>query len=103
MIRLAVSGTEGVLASALGHAGPQLKAVIFASSAMAVASPDKPQDYVYTEADWNTFAVDQVQKLGKDTPGNVTYAASKAKAEMAFWKFEAEAKPPFAMTAISPA
>ncbi len=103
ILRLAVRGTEGVLSSAVKHAGPQLKIAILASSAMAVASPDKPQDYVYTEADWNTFATELVEKRGKDTPGNVTYAASKTVAEQAFWKFQAKAEPPFAMAAINPA
>jgi len=103
MMRAAVQGTESLLRSALTRAGPQLKTVILASSAQAVASPDKPQNYVYTEADWNNFALEQVEKLGKATPGALSYAASKTAGEKAFWNFRDEFKPSFAMTAICPA
>ncbi len=104
MIRDAVQATLTVLESALHHAGPQLKSVVLASSTLAVASADKPADYVFSEADWNTFAPAQVAKLGVATPGNVTYSAGKVAAERAFWQFRDEHKAlPFALTAVCPA
>jgi nucleoside-diphosphate-sugar epimerase len=100
VINTAVHGTTSILKSAL-RAGPQLKSVVYISSIAAVAQPHDPP-YTYTEHDWNTWAPEEADRLGKDTPGRIIYVASKAKAEMAFWKFKEDNKPKFAMTAVNP-
>jgi hypothetical protein len=58
--------------------------------------------YTYTEKDWSYWAPTEADRLGKDSPGRIIYVASKAKAEMAFWKFKEEHQPSFMMTAVNP-
>jgi nucleoside-diphosphate-sugar epimerase len=100
VMHTAVKGTTSILDSAL-KAGPQLKSVVYISSIAAVASPKEPP-YIYSEKDWNSFSEEEVQRLGKQTPGAQIYRASKTAAERAFWKFRDEQKPSFSMTAINP-
>lgn len=71
------------------------------SSAVAVRSP-KEGPYTFTDADWNTVALDTVKAQGKQTPGVIIYSASKVASEQAFWKFREEKKPSFSMTAVNP-
>lgn len=103
VIRVAVQGTLTILNSAAAHAGPQLRAVVLASSVAAVVDINNPPDHVYTEADWNNFAEDMARNQGTKTPGMVIYAASKVAGERAFWRWRDENTPSFAMTAIHPA
>lgn len=100
VIKAAVDGTRTILKSAL-NAGPQLKAVVYLSSLVAVITQD-PAPYTLTEKDWNQWAEPTVAAMGKETPGNVIYMASKTAAEKAFWKFRDENKPSFTQTAVNP-
>lgn len=101
VIRTAVGATVGVLQSAAKEAG--VKSVVLMSSFLAVrGTKPEGQPAVYTEADWNEWAEPMVAKLGKNTPGLVTYIASKVAAERAFWRFRTEHAPRFTMTAVNP-
>jgi nucleoside-diphosphate-sugar epimerase len=102
ILHAAVNGTTTILKSAV-NAGPQLKTVVDMSSIAAIkpkAASNPP--YTITEKDWNDVAEAEVVRLGKDTPGPFIYSASKTAAEKAFWKFQKENNPAFAMTAINP-
>ncbi|KAK3690475.1 hypothetical protein B0T22DRAFT_424359 [Podospora appendiculata] len=95
----AIDGITRVLESAAKE--PSIKSFVFMSSVAAIRS-EKPDGYVFTEADWNTQAEDIVAQQGKDTPGPVIYYASKTAAEKALWKFRDEHKPAFSITALNP-
>lgn len=99
VLEAAVEGTRGILESALKE--PSIKSVVLMSSIAAVMNKkeDSPR---FTEADWNTEALDQVKILGKKTPGPLIYVASKVASERAFWEFRIEKKPSFSMSAINP-
>ncbi|KAH6628799.1 hypothetical protein F5144DRAFT_631876 [Chaetomium tenue] len=108
MMRASVQGTTSLLASALAESkkGSQkdvLKSVVFMSTISAVFSPSKPSGHVFTEADWNDAAEEEVRRLGKNTPGYVIYQASKTAAERAVWKFGRDTEAEFALTALCPA
>lgn len=94
-----MEGTRGILESALKESS--IKSVVLMSSIAAVMNKkeDSPR---FTEADWNTEALDQVKSLGKKSPGPLIYVASKVASERAFWEFRVEKKPSFSMTAINP-
>jgi nucleoside-diphosphate-sugar epimerase len=76
LIRTAVDGTTGVLDSAL--TSPSVKSVVVMSSAVATSGDTDTPTQTWTEADWNTPALDAVAQLGPKTPGRVAYFASKA-------------------------
>ncbi|KAI1099597.1 NAD(P)-binding protein [Jackrogersella minutella] len=98
VIRLNVSGTMGILESAM-KAGPQMQAVILMSSVAAVFDvPAAPG--VYSEKDWNTTSEPAVEKLGPNAGGLHAYCASKTAGERAFWRFRDERKPAFSMTTL---
>ncbi|KAH7019318.1 hypothetical protein EDB80DRAFT_700458 [Ilyonectria destructans] len=99
VLEAAVEGTRGILESALKE--PSIKSVVLMSSIAAVMNKkeDSPR---FTEADWNTEALDQVKSLGKKSPGPLIYVASKVASERAFWEFRIEKKPSFSMAAINP-
>jgi nucleoside-diphosphate-sugar epimerase len=101
ILHAAVNGTLTILNSALKSAGPQLKTVVVTSSIAAIKTTNPPP-YVLTEKDWNEFALSEVARLGKETPGPIIYGASKTAAEKAFWKWRDDNKPSFTMTAINP-
>lgn len=106
VMRAAVRGTTTLLASALGEYQAKkgvLRSFVFASSISAVFSPARPPSHVFTEADWNDVAEEEVRRLGKDVSGYVLYQASKTAAERAFWEFGEEKRPGFAMAALCPA
>ena len=71
-------------------------------SSIAAISSRKEGPYNFTEADWNDQAGIAVAQLGKDAPGGVIYAASKAASERTLWKFRDEKKPTFTVTAVNP-
>ncbi|KAG9100179.1 methylglyoxal reductase (NADPH-dependent) gre2 [Ceratobasidium sp. UAMH 11750] len=83
LIAPAVNGTVGVLKS-IEQFAPQIQRVIFTSSAATIVDPTKPTGTVFTEDDWNTYSVKQVEEKGKDA-GNDMYRASKVLAEKAAW------------------
>lgn len=108
MMRASVQGTTSLLASALAESkkGSQedvLKSVVFMSTISAVFSPSKPSGHIFTEADWNDAAEEEVRRLGKNTPGYVIYQASKTAAERALWKFGKDTGAGFSMAALCPA
>jgi nucleoside-diphosphate-sugar epimerase len=108
MMRAAVQGTTSLLASALaeskrGSGDGALQSVVFMSTVSAIFSPSKPAGHVFTEADWNDAAEEEVRRLGKTTPGYVIYQASKTAAERAFWRFGKETGSGFGMSALCPA
>jgi len=101
VLRTAVNGTLGILESAARV--PSVKAFVVLSSITAmVLRRDGP--IRLTEADWNDWAEPLVAELGGKAPGRAIYAASKVKAEKAFWAFrdENEGKLGFSMTAVNP-
>src|SRR4051812_37627397 len=96
----AIGGVISILDSALSFAGPQLSSFVLLSSISAIAEPTKPDDYAFTEADWNVSAEGIARK--EFTPGPA-YGASKTAAERALWKFGEDNKPSFSLCAINPA
>jgi len=106
MMRAAVQGTTSLLASVLAESKREsrkeaLESVVFMSTISAVFSP-KSAGHVFTEADWNDAAEEEVRRLGKSTPGYVIYQASKTAAERAYWAFGNQTGAGFSMTALCP-
>jgi nucleoside-diphosphate-sugar epimerase len=99
VLKTAIGGTQSILESALKETS--IKSFVLMSSVAAVTG-NKEGPYRFTEADWNDDSPALVKKLGKNSPGPLIYAASKAAAERAFWDFRTEKKPAFTMTAINP-
>lgn len=99
VIKAAREGTRTILASALNHAGPQLRTIVLTASIASVLGT-KPPGALYSEEDWNPINPDG---LGANPPGAFIYGASKTAAERAFWAFRDAFKPTFTMTAINPA
>lgn len=96
VVRMNVSGTTGILESAV-KAGSKVKSVVLMSSAAAVFDvPTEPG--VYSEKNWNTTSEPAVAQLGSEAGGLHAYCASKTAGERAFWKFRDERKPSFTMT-----
>ncbi|QRV92053.1 D-lactaldehyde dehydrogenase [Ceratobasidium sp. AG-Ba] len=83
LINPAVNGTLSVLNSIEKHA-PQIQRVIYTSSTSTIVDPSKPPGTIYTDDDWNTYSIEQVEKKGKDA-GNDMYRAGKILAEKAAW------------------
>jgi len=101
LINPAVNGTLSLLNAAKDYAGPQLKHVVITSSFAAIMNP-KPDGSLYTESDWNEASIKVVESQGAATPPAESYRASKTLAEQALWKFKAENKPPFSLSAVNP-
>lgn len=99
VIKAAREGTRSILASALNHAGPQLRTIVLTASIASVLGT-KPPGALYTEDDWNPINAD---KLGPNPSGPYIYGASKTAAERAFWAFKEAFSPQFTMTAVHPA
>ncbi|KAF5320412.1 hypothetical protein D9611_010717 [Ephemerocybe angulata] len=87
-IQPAVDGTLGVLNSALraSQRDSKLKRIVITSSVATVWTPS-PGARTFSEADWNTHFVSEVEKLGSKTPPLTVYGASKVLAEKATWEF----------------
>ncbi|KAF6748862.1 D-lactaldehyde dehydrogenase [Ephemerocybe angulata] len=84
-IQPAVDGTVGVLKSALRASSYALKRIVITSSAAAIWTPS-PGARTFSEEDWNTQFVSEVEKLGSKTHPMVVYGASKVLAEKATWE-----------------
>ncbi|EJF56384.1 D-lactaldehyde dehydrogenase [Dichomitus squalens LYAD-421 SS1] len=94
----AVSGTEGLLNSAITHAPlataltipfrDAVKRVVITSSIKAAIGTDSGR--TYTEEDWADYAVKEVEEKGRNV--NFEYTASGVLAERAAWKFYEENK-----------
>ncbi|KAJ3573252.1 hypothetical protein NP233_g2547 [Leucocoprinus birnbaumii] len=84
-IKPAVEGTLSVLQSAVKHA-PQVKRIVVTSSTASVmAPPTKPT--VFSENDWNTDSIKEVEEKGFEAPNMSKYRMSKTLAEKAAWDF----------------
>ncbi|KXX75462.1 putative NADPH-dependent methylglyoxal reductase GRP2 [Madurella mycetomatis] len=106
VMRAAVEGTTSLLGSALAEWQAKkgaLRSFVFASSISAVFSPARSPGHVFTEADWNDVAEEEVRRLGSDVSGYALYQASKTAAERAFWRFGEEKAAGFGMVALCPA
>ncbi|KAF6748856.1 D-lactaldehyde dehydrogenase [Ephemerocybe angulata] len=89
-IKPAVDGTLGVLMSALRasrrDSSYRLKRIVITSSIAAVWTTG-PGARTFSEEDWNTQYVSEVEKLGSKTDPMTVYGASKVLAEKAAWDF----------------
>ncbi|KAF5332498.1 hypothetical protein D9611_005473 [Ephemerocybe angulata] len=90
MIQPAVDGTVGVLKSALRasqrDSSYKLKRIVITSSVAAMWTLS-PGARTFSEEDWNTNDVSEVEKLGNKTDQMTVYGASKVLAEKAAWDF----------------
>ncbi|KAH9893507.1 NAD-P-binding protein [Cubamyces lactineus] len=88
----AVNGTMGIIKAAAKH--KNVKRVVVTSSTGAIAetlrAPEETR--IYTEDEWNDYAVETVSRLGKAAPGFEKYSASKVLSEKAAWEFCQENK-----------
>ncbi|KAF6745263.1 D-lactaldehyde dehydrogenase [Ephemerocybe angulata] len=84
-IQPAIDGTLGVLKSAL-HISYKLKRIVITSSVAALWTPS-PGARTFSEDDWNTQYVSEVERLGSKTDPMTAYGASKVMAEKAAWEF----------------
>ncbi|KAF6750213.1 D-lactaldehyde dehydrogenase [Ephemerocybe angulata] len=89
-IQPAVNGTVGVLKSALRasqrDSSYKLKRIVITSSVAALWTPS-PGARTFSEEDWNTEYISEVEKLGSKTDPMTVYGASKVLAERATWEF----------------
>jgi nucleoside-diphosphate-sugar epimerase len=103
VLHAAITGTLTILNSASKHAGSQLKHFVLISSVAAIYHPPPTPTYTFTEKDWNDFSPAEVRRLGKASPGNQIYNASKSEAERALWKWVADNKPSWTAATVNPA
>ncbi|KAJ7654095.1 NAD-P-binding protein [Mycena polygramma] len=94
-----VKGTLEVLKAAAKE--PRVKSVVLTSSSTACLLPVVGKKIVVTEDTWNETAMEQARTNPKAPPFTV-YAASKAEAEKAFWRFAKENKPHFQLSTVVP-
>ncbi|KAJ3573251.1 hypothetical protein NP233_g2544 [Leucocoprinus birnbaumii] len=85
LIKPAVQGTVGILQSALDHGSGIRRIVITSSGAAILVRPTVPT--LFSEEDWNTFSVEDVEKNGVNAHPESGYRASKTLAERAAWEF----------------
>ncbi|KAJ6513733.1 NAD-P-binding protein [Mycena vitilis] len=94
-----VKGTLEVLKAAAKE--PRVKSVVLTSSSTACLLPVVGKKIVVTEDTWNETAMEEARTNPKAPPFTV-YAASKAEAEKAFWRFAKENKPHFQLSTVVP-
>ncbi|PIG86520.1 dihydroflavonal-4-reductase [Aspergillus arachidicola] len=100
----AVEGVDGIIRTAspfrTSEYAPRVRRVVITSSMAAVIDVGKgPQPgYPYTEEDWNPMTFGQAESAH----GIVAYAASKAVAEKAAWRYMETNTPGFSLTTICP-
>lgn len=92
-------GTRSITKSAARESG--LTSFVVTSSIAAIRG-DKAEGQIYTEADWNDRAPNEVARLESRAAGSTICAASKTLAEKEFCAFKEDRKPIFTMTAIQP-
>ena len=95
----AVNGNISILNSTLS-AGPQLTSFVLTSSIASIVDVSKPDDYAFTEEDWNVNGEAVARKEFRAGPA---YGASKAAAERAMWRWKEMHGPSFSVSAINPA
>ncbi|EUC59855.1 NADPH-dependent aldehyde reductase [Rhizoctonia solani AG-3 Rhs1AP] len=104
IIGTAVRGTTGILESVNKH-GAGVRRVIAMSSIASVTDGMyqlKIPGTVFTEKDWNTHSIQEVEKRGKDVSGVENYSASKVMAEKAAWDFVEKVKPNWDLVTFCP-
>ncbi|KAI0759548.1 NAD-P-binding protein [Trametes elegans] len=84
-IRPAVEGTLGVLQSVAKF--KDIKRIVVTSSVGAISETYIEKTRVFTEDDWNDYAVGQARMLGKAASGFIKYDCSKVLSEKAAWDF----------------
>ncbi|KAJ7813659.1 D-lactaldehyde dehydrogenase [Mycena olivaceomarginata] len=84
LLEPAIKGTLGILESA--RKCNSVKRVVVTSSTAAVLH-DSPTPKVFSEADWDDQAVEEVEKKGRAASNAHKYRASKTLAERAAWDF----------------
>ncbi|KAJ7612407.1 NAD-P-binding protein [Mycena polygramma] len=94
-----VKGTLEVLKAAAKE--PRVKSVVLTSSSTACLLPVVGKKIVATEDTWNETAMEETRTNPKAPPFTV-YAASKAEAEKAFWRFAKENKPHYQLSTVVP-
>jgi len=87
----AVTGTVGILESALKYA-PLVKRVVITSSTAAVIDPNAKLPNTFSEKDWNIGSGERIKEKGREATQLDKYRASKALAEKAAWKWIDEHK-----------
>lgn len=94
----AVNGNISILNSTLS-AGSQLEAFVLTSSIASIVDISKPDDYAFTEDDWNVNGEAIARKEFRAGPA---YGASKAAAERAMWRWKEMYRPSFSISAVNP-
>ena len=107
----AIRGTQGLLLSALHHAGPQLESVVVTSSFASCFDPAHGlrEGYTYTPTDWNPISYEEAADPSLDLdvyPERyrffVTYMASKKLAEAAAWDVYRDERPHWRLSVVCP-
>lgn len=101
LIEPAVKGTVGVLTSVDKYA-PNVQRVVITSSVAAIMDVYKPTGTIFTEADWNTSSIKDVEEKGKGAGGGIIYMASKTLAEKAAWAYVENNKPKWDIATVNP-
>ncbi|KEP48769.1 NADPH-dependent aldehyde reductase [Rhizoctonia solani 123E] len=104
VIEPAVRGTTEILESVHKYA-PAVKRVVITSSVVAITDVMfhlKIPGTIYTESDWNTRSIQEIQEKGKDALGIHKYCASKVMAEKAAWDFVAKTNPNWDLVTCCP-
>ncbi|KEP49514.1 D-lactaldehyde dehydrogenase [Rhizoctonia solani 123E] len=99
LIGPALNGTLSVLRSIEKYA-PDVRRVVYTSSAAAIIDEGKPLGTIFTDDDWNELSVKEVEEKGKNA-GKHKYRASKVLAERAAWS-EAKKQGHWDLVAIHP-
>ncbi|KAM0748085.1 NAD(P)-binding protein [Meredithblackwellia eburnea MCA 4105] len=103
LVNPAVNGTVNVLKSALKE--PKIQRIVITSSFAAIVNPEKPV-YTFTEKDWNSFSLKELEEKKGGVDAFHAYRASKTLAEKAAWDFVEEhtvdGKAPFDIATINP-
>lgn len=104
VVETGIKSIRYLLNSAVQHAGPQLKSIVFVSS-MAATAATVALDGVnkaFDEEGWNEASPAAFAEKGDAVDAATAYRTGKTLAEREFWKFHAEKKRPFSMTAMLP-
>jgi nucleoside-diphosphate-sugar epimerase len=104
VIPTAVNGTLSALRAAAKQ--PSVKRFVLTSSSTAAVLPKPNVKFTVDENTWADSAVELIRNGGYKDAGAIApfivYAASKAEAEKAFWKYVKEEKPHFVANTILP-
>ncbi|KAJ7636733.1 NAD-P-binding protein [Roridomyces roridus] len=94
----AINGMRNLLAATKTE--PRIRHVVFCSTLATVLEPREFEPgRIYTAKEWNCTTYEEAKKT---TNPRITYGASKALAERAFWEFIAKEQPAWVGTAILP-